>query len=95
MKKIAFVVGVISILLGGLWLLQGLGVVHTGPSSVSPTASPFRGLRERGPSPDFLWSLLEPLQSSSRARHILDINDLVLTTSHLQERGNETTPRLS
>lgn len=31
MKKIIFVVGVISLLLGGLWLLQGLGVVHIRP----------------------------------------------------------------
>ncbi len=53
MTKIALVVGVISVLPGGLWLLQGLGIVHTsGPSFVSPIASPFRGLRERGPSPD-------------------------------------------
>jgi hypothetical protein len=28
MKKLALVVGLISLLLGGLWLLQGLGLAH-------------------------------------------------------------------
>ncbi len=31
MRAIALVVGVISVLLGGLWLLQGLGIVHLRP----------------------------------------------------------------
>lgn len=31
MKQIALVVGVVSVLLGGLWLLQGLGIVHVRP----------------------------------------------------------------
>jgi hypothetical protein len=31
MKKAAMVFGVISALLGGLWLLQGLGIVHLRP----------------------------------------------------------------
>ena len=31
MKKAALVTGVISVLLGGLWLLQGLGIVHVRP----------------------------------------------------------------
>lgn len=31
MKKTALVIGVIGVLLGGLWLLQGLGVVHVRP----------------------------------------------------------------
>lgn len=31
MRTIALVVGVISVSLGGLWLLQGLGVVHIRP----------------------------------------------------------------
>jgi hypothetical protein len=31
MKIVAFVAGAISFLLGGLWLLQGLGVVHVRP----------------------------------------------------------------
>lgn len=31
MRKTVFVVGVICALLGGLWLLQGLGLVHVRP----------------------------------------------------------------
>lgn len=31
MKQIPLIVGVISILLGGLWLLQGLGLVQVRP----------------------------------------------------------------
>ena len=31
MKKTILFIGVISALLGGLWLLQGLGVVHVRP----------------------------------------------------------------
>jgi hypothetical protein len=43
MKKIAFVVGVISILLGGLWLLQGLGVVHIRPILCFADCEPIQG----------------------------------------------------
>jgi hypothetical protein len=31
MRTLALVVGLICVLLGGLWLLQGLGVVHLRP----------------------------------------------------------------
>lgn len=31
MRKIALAVGIICVLLGGLWLLQGLGLVHVRP----------------------------------------------------------------
>ena len=31
MKKVTFGVGVVAILLGGLWLLQGLGIVQIQP----------------------------------------------------------------
>lgn len=31
MRTIVLIVGVLGILLGGLWLLQGLGVVHLRP----------------------------------------------------------------
>lgn len=31
MKRIALIIGVIAALLGGLWLLQGLGLVHLRP----------------------------------------------------------------
>jgi hypothetical protein len=43
MKKIAFVVGVISILLGGLWLLQGLGAVHIRPILCFADCEPIQG----------------------------------------------------
>ena len=43
MKKIAFVVGVICILLGGLWLLQGLGVVHIRPILCFADCEPIQG----------------------------------------------------
>ena len=31
MKTVALIAGVIGVLLGGLWLLQGLGIVHVRP----------------------------------------------------------------
>lgn len=44
MKAIALVVGVIGVLLGGLWLLQGLGIVHVRPflcfADCTPVQSP-------------------------------------------------------
>jgi hypothetical protein len=42
-KKIALVVGVISVLLGGLWLLQGLGVVHVRPILCFADCAPIQG----------------------------------------------------
>jgi uncharacterized membrane protein YbaN (DUF454 family) len=43
MKKMALVVGVISVLLGGLWLLQGLGVVHVRPILCFADCAPVQG----------------------------------------------------
>jgi hypothetical protein len=43
MKKIPFVVGLISVLLGGLWLLQGLGVVHIRPILCFADCEPIQG----------------------------------------------------
>jgi hypothetical protein len=43
MKKIAFVIGLICILLGGLWLLQGLGVVHIRPILCFADCEPIQG----------------------------------------------------
>ena len=43
MKKIALFVGVISVLLGGLWLLQGLGVVHVRPILCFANCAPVQG----------------------------------------------------
>ena len=43
MKKIVLVFGVISVLLGGLWLLQGLGVVHVRPILCFADCAPIQG----------------------------------------------------
>lgn len=43
MKKIALLVGVISALLGALWLLQGLGVVHVRPILCFADCAPVQG----------------------------------------------------
>jgi hypothetical protein len=43
MKKIALIVSVISVLLGGLWLLQGLGVVHIRPILCFADCAPVQG----------------------------------------------------
>lgn len=43
MKTIALVVGVLSVLLGGLWLLQGLGLVHIRPILCFANCAPIQG----------------------------------------------------
>lgn len=43
MKKMGLVVGVICVLLGGLWLLQGLGVVHIRPILCFANCEPVQG----------------------------------------------------
>lgn len=43
MRKIIGVVGVIAILLGGLWLLQGLGLVHVRPILCFADCAPIQG----------------------------------------------------
>jgi len=43
MKTIALIVGVLSVLLGGLWLLQGLGVVHIRPILCFANCAPIQG----------------------------------------------------
>ncbi len=43
MKKIAFVASVISVLLGGLWLLKGLGAVHVRPILCFADCAPIQG----------------------------------------------------
>jgi hypothetical protein len=49
MKVIALIVGVIIALLGGLWLLQGLGLVH-----IEPVACVAECETLEGPSP--MWA---------------------------------------
>jgi hypothetical protein len=43
MKTITLLVGVISVLLGGLWLLQGLGFVHVRPVLCFVDCAPIQG----------------------------------------------------
>ena len=43
MKKLVFALGVIGVLLGGLWLLQGLGVVHIPPILCVADCAPIQG----------------------------------------------------
>jgi hypothetical protein len=43
MKAIVLVVGVISALLGVLWLLQGLGIVHVWPILCFADCAPVQG----------------------------------------------------
>ena len=43
MKKIALVLGVLGVLLGGLWLLQGLGLVRLRPILCFANCEPIEG----------------------------------------------------
>jgi hypothetical protein len=43
MKTAAMIAGVIGVLLGGLWLLQGLGVVHVRPILCFADCAPIQG----------------------------------------------------
>jgi uncharacterized protein (DUF3084 family) len=42
-KTLALIGGVISVVLGGLWLLQGLGVVHVPPILCFADCTPVQG----------------------------------------------------
>ncbi len=43
MKKVALSTGFIAVLLGGLWLLQGLGIVHMRPILCFADCVPVQG----------------------------------------------------
>jgi hypothetical protein len=43
-KVIAFFIGLVAALLGGLWLLQGIGVVHLRPILCFADCDPVQGL---------------------------------------------------
>jgi hypothetical protein len=51
MKIIVIALGLLSVLLGGLWLLQGLGLVHIQPILCVADCAPLEG-----PSP--LWTAI-------------------------------------
>jgi hypothetical protein len=42
-KKIALFIGVIAVLLGGLWLLQGIDIVHLRPILCFADCAPVQG----------------------------------------------------
>jgi hypothetical protein len=50
MNSTALVAGVISMLLGGLWLLQGLGIVHVRPILCLADCAPIQG-------PSLTWAI--------------------------------------
>ena len=51
MRKLLGVVGVLAVLLGGLWLLQGLGVVHMKPILCFADCAPVQG-------PSTQWAMI-------------------------------------
>ncbi len=51
MKKVALFTGLIAALLGGLWLLQGLGIVHMRPILCFADCVPVQG-------PSTTWALI-------------------------------------
>ena len=54
MKKIAFLLGLVGSLVGGLWLLQGLGVVHLRPILCFADCVPLQG-------PSATWAVIGAL----------------------------------
>jgi hypothetical protein len=51
MRTVALVVGVIGVFLGGLWLLQGLGVVHIRPILCFADCEPLQ-------EPSLTWAII-------------------------------------
>ena len=49
-KNVAFVVGLAAALLGGLWLLQGIGIVHLRPILCFADCVPVQG-------PSVIWAV--------------------------------------
>lgn len=64
MKIVALVFGVIAVLLGGLWLLQGLGVVQ-----IEPVACVAECEALEGPSPT--WAIIGFVVAAAGALAIL------------------------
>jgi hypothetical protein len=53
-KTIAFFIGLVAALLGGLWLLQGIGVVHLRPILCFADCDPVQG-------PSATWAVIGAL----------------------------------
>lgn len=51
MKVIILILGVLGVLLGGLWLLQGLGLVHVRPILCFANCAPVQG-------PSSAWTII-------------------------------------
>lgn len=51
LRKLMGVVGLLAVLLGGLWLLQGLGIVHIKPVACVAHCKPLDG-------PSMQWALI-------------------------------------
>ena len=51
LRKLVGVVGVLAVLLGGLWLLQGLGIVHMKPVACVADCKPLDG-------PSMQWAII-------------------------------------
>ncbi len=54
MRGVGLVFGVIAVLLGGLWLLQGLGLVHVRPILCFADCTPIQG-------PSATWAVVGAL----------------------------------
>jgi hypothetical protein len=50
-RTIALICGIIAVLLGGLWLLQGLGLVHVRPILCFADCAPVQG-------PSLTWAIV-------------------------------------
>ena len=51
MRMVALVLGIIAVLLGGLWLLQGLGIVQVRPILCFADCAPIQG-------PSLTWAVV-------------------------------------
>ena len=51
MKRVALIFGILAVLLGGFWLLQGLGLVHLRPILCVANCAPVEG-------PSLTWAVV-------------------------------------
>ena len=64
MKLMALIVGMICVLLGGLWLLQGLGIAHVRPILCFADCVPIQG-------PSVTWAIVGFLVVSAGAISVI------------------------
>ncbi len=67
MRKVALTIGVVSALLGGLWLLQGLGLVHVRPILWFADCAPVQDASAAWAIIGLLMIVAGVLRSSSRS----------------------------